>query len=175
MIFFLSQFIYSQCKQRHTNICPEFEKTEKCSKGKKCPYPHKSSTSAQKQKVYNKKKCKATITFSTQTGVDNEKSDAYSSSNLLPIRDDNKKRYYDNDDCLDETLAAKRIKIITKINTMKSVMSGSEQNHPSVALDSSVFTDNNAHQQSDKSSQPDSQNLQFKRPPIGPLPAYIPI
>ncbi|CAG5108722.1 Similar to ZC3H3: Zinc finger CCCH domain-containing protein 3 (Drosophila melanogaster) [Cotesia congregata] len=164
-----------KCKQRHTNICPEFEKTEKCSKGKNCPYPHKSSTSAQKLKVYNKKKCKATITFSTQTGVDNEKSDAYSSSNLLPIRDDNKKRYYDNDDCLDETLAAKRIKIITKINTMKYVMSGSEQNHPSVALDSSVVTHNNAHQQSDKSSQPDSQNLQFKRPPIGPLPAYIPI
>ncbi|XP_074103227.1 zinc finger CCCH domain-containing protein 3 [Cotesia typhae] len=160
-----------KCKQRHTNICPEFEKTEKCSKGKKCPYPHKSSTSAQKQKIYNKKKCKATITFSTQTGVDNEKSDVYSSFNLLPIHDDNKKRYYDNDDCLDEILAAKRI----KINTMKSVMSGSEQNHPSVALDSSVVTDNNAHQQSDKSSQPDSQNLQFKRPLIGPLPAYIPI
>lgn len=178
MIFFLSQIIYPQCKERHTNICPEFEKTEKCSKGKNCPYPHKSSTTAQNPKVFTKKKAKAITTFNKQPAIDNEKSDAPSSSNALSIRDDTKKRYYDNDDCFDDTLASKKINIFKKLKIIKSHLSDSEQNHPSVALDSSVVIENNsnAHQQQpDKSSQPDSINFSFKRQPIGPLPAYIPI
>ncbi|RZF32364.1 hypothetical protein LSTR_LSTR001828 [Laodelphax striatellus] len=29
-----------KCKNRHIEVCPEYEETSKCSKGKCCPYPH---------------------------------------------------------------------------------------------------------------------------------------
>ncbi|KAH0954605.1 hypothetical protein HN011_002860 [Eciton burchellii] len=32
-----------KCQRRHEYFCPEFDKSENCSKGKSCPYPHKSS------------------------------------------------------------------------------------------------------------------------------------
>jgi hypothetical protein len=34
---------FLQCQRRHEYFCPEFDKSENCSKGKSCPYPHKSS------------------------------------------------------------------------------------------------------------------------------------
>nr|CAD7439987.1 unnamed protein product [Timema bartmani] len=33
-----------KCQKRHENMCPEFDKYGKCSRGKFCSYPHKSNT-----------------------------------------------------------------------------------------------------------------------------------
>jgi len=34
-----------QCQRRHEYFCPDFDKSKSCSKGKSCPYPHKSHSS----------------------------------------------------------------------------------------------------------------------------------
>uniref|UniRef100_A0A1B6CCB4 C3H1-type domain-containing protein n=1 Tax=Clastoptera arizonana TaxID=38151 RepID=A0A1B6CCB4_9HEMI len=38
------------CKKRHTNICPEFEREGVCSKGKYCPHPHQKKRKIPKNK-----------------------------------------------------------------------------------------------------------------------------
>ncbi|KAK0093120.1 hypothetical protein PV326_014268 [Microctonus aethiopoides] len=154
----------NKCKERHTNICPEFEKTGKCTKGKNCPYPHKSILSARRRSLQNSKTSKI---FNKQV-ICNKKSEAPSTSTS---REEVKKRYYDEDENSLGNLSSKRMKILDKIKLMKTVHNSELQNSQ---LSDSTVNIQNTQQQSEEHSQP-SQNVQYKRPPIGPCPAYIPI
>lgn len=165
---------FLQCKERHINICPELEKTGKCAKGKNCPYPHKSVLLAQQHHHRTSQNSKKAF----NKPINNKKKITTELINL-PLREENKKRYYDdNNCCLDEaTIATKKIKILEKINIMKHTHTSSTEmtNSLSILPDSIVDNDNTHQQSEDEHSQPCHQNVQYKRRPIGPLPAYIPI
>ncbi|CAK9813211.1 Zinc finger CCCH domain-containing protein 3, partial [Anthophora plagiata] len=83
----------SECKQRHENLCPEFEKTKRCSKGKHCPYPHKSQSSSNKQnhlkRKYNIPKNQVTPPVTKDTPISNT---------------ENRLRYYEQANTLNKTL-----------------------------------------------------------------------
>ena len=140
----------AQCKQRHVNVCPEFEKAGKCSKGKYCPYPHKS------------KKPKTSCSLQKRNALPSLKAQE---STYVTIT--SRKRYYDN---ISEDLGKKRenllktLKIIKAVHTDQSeeLINAKEINH------------------SENLSEPDKEDRDLvierpKRPPIGPLPSYIPI
>ncbi|XP_015121441.1 zinc finger CCCH domain-containing protein 3 [Diachasma alloeum] len=141
-----------QCKERHTNICPEFDKYGKCAKGKNCPYPHKTCLLPQQNTLrlprplnsFNKPR-------SLRKSVD------------ISSHDDSKKRYYD-DSCSNDALERKKSNINKKIRVMKMVHKSSEE------PDVSVITGD-----TEMKSQPIAEEVRPRRPPIGPLPSYIPI
>ncbi|XP_076626074.1 zinc finger CCCH domain-containing protein 3 [Colletes latitarsis] len=148
-----------ECKQRHENLCPEFEKMKKCSKGKSCPYPHKLCSSFNKQNHYKRK----------YGQVESPMSNDISTSN-----NENRLRYYEQTDnnvdgkCLDK----KRENIMKKLKCMKRI---------EAAIHSDTLIENSDDNTSLKSidnnceSQIVSDPKVSKRPPIGFLPAYIPI
>lgn len=46
----------SECKKRHSYVCPEYEKHGTCKKGKYCPYPHNTGSKLNKKTVSNQAK-----------------------------------------------------------------------------------------------------------------------
>ncbi|XP_011303835.1 zinc finger CCCH domain-containing protein C337.12 [Fopius arisanus] len=137
-----------QCKERHTSICPEFDKYGKCAKGKNCPYPHKSCLLPQQNTLrlpkslnsYNKQK-------SLKKSVD------------ISSHGDSKKRYYD-ESCSTEDLERKKCNINNKIRVMAMMHKASED----------IITED-----IEMKSQPIAEEIRPRRSPIGTLPSYIPI
>lgn len=151
----------SNCKQRHENLCPEFEKTNKCSKGKHCPYPHKSQSFSNTQNHLKRK-----YDICSNQVVPPATKDTSSSNN------ENRVRYYEQADTLNKSLDKKRESIMKKIKLMKRVESiacsdiSSETSNNNTDVDTS---ENNTE------LEVASNSTVLKRPPIGFLPAYIPI
>ncbi|XP_015525112.2 zinc finger CCCH domain-containing protein 3 [Neodiprion lecontei] len=152
----------NKCKQRHVYVCPEFERSGICAKGKYCPYPHKSSSTECKQlnksfqrKVVTRKK----ISKSESTGVHS-------------LCTEDRKRYYDEAGSSRGDIEKKRKKILNSVQIMKSVkiaeMPGNNEGLHK-ANDSNEVTIN---ENNDDCIEVDSCP---KRIPLGPLPAYIPI
>ena len=157
--FFSLSHKNKQCRKRHSYLCPEFDRTGKCSKGKYCPYPH--------QTLIKKK----TIPVSKKL-VDKE----HKSCEQIE-----RKRYYDTEEptIVDQKpeenvvenstvnvgsdLEAKRLKLLKKVNDMKRawlfVQSGAQGNQST-----------NSHVEIESTYEPE-----MKRPKIGTLPSYIPL
>ncbi|XP_076647200.1 zinc finger CCCH domain-containing protein 3 [Halictus rubicundus] len=148
-----------ECKQRHENLCPEFEKMEKCSKGKHCPYPHKSQTSLTKQNHLKRK-----------YNVRNDHITHPKLNNLSPFNNENRLRYYEQTDTIaDKSFNKKRDSLIKKINLMKAV---AQTGSIIEILDDTVNFESTLENSTSKDV---SDTKVIKRPPIGNLPAYIPI
>lgn len=151
----------SECKQRHENLCPEFVKTNKCSKGKHCPYPHKTHSTTNKQ-THLKRKYNASINQSTSSVP----KDTFTSNT------ESKLRYYEQTDTLNKSLDKKRENIMRKLKLMKRVESLGNSDTPIEISDNSTNSDISG----DNDELETVSNPQvLKRPPIGVLPAYIPI
>ncbi|KAK9301528.1 hypothetical protein QLX08_006150 [Tetragonisca angustula] len=148
----------SECKQRHENLCPEFEKTKKCSKGKHCPYPHKSSS---KKQSHLKRKysthCNQAVVPVTE--------------NTLSFSTENRLRYYEQTDVLNKSLDKKRENVMKKITLMKNVESAIHSNTLVEICDNT----NSEINENSNESEVISDSKVLRRPPIGVLPAYIPI
>nr|XP_033331625.1 zinc finger CCCH domain-containing protein 3 isoform X1 [Megalopta genalis] len=149
-----------ECKQRHENLCPEFEKMEKCNKGKHCPYPHKSQTTLTKQN-HIKRKYNLRNEQITRPNLN----DNMSSSN-----NENRLRYYEQTDTVaDKNFNKKRDGLMKKLKLMKVTA----QSDTVIEIhDDIVNSDSNL----ENSTTEDISDVKvIKRPPIGILPAYIPI
>ncbi|XP_017888733.1 zinc finger CCCH domain-containing protein 3 [Ceratina calcarata] len=151
----------SECKQRHENLCPEFDKTNKCSKGKHCPYPHKTQLTPNKQSHLKRK-----YNTSSNRAVSSVPKDTFTSNT------ESKLRYYEQADTLNKSLDKKRENIMKKMKLMRKVESLGNSNTPIEISDSSTNSDISGD--SDESETVSSRQV-LKRPPIGVLPAYIPI
>ncbi|KAF3430151.1 hypothetical protein E2986_06504 [Frieseomelitta varia] len=150
----------SECKQRHENLCPEFEKTKKCSKGKHCPYPHKTQSSSKKQSHLKRKystHCNQAVVPVTKN------TSSYSTENRL--------RYYEQADVLNKSLDKKRENVMKKIKLMKNVESAIHSNTSVEICDNT----NSEINENSNESEVISDSTVLRRPPIGVLPAYIPI
>lgn len=148
--FFIHQII-SQCKERHTNICPEFDKYGKCEKGKNCSYPHKTCLLTQ----HNRVRLPRALNSYEPSKFGNKTVD-------ISVRDDSKKRYYD-ESCSGQNFEDKRCNINKQIRAMTMVYRAME------GPDVEIITDEEIN------SQPITEEVRPRRPPIGPLPSYIPI
>ncbi|KOC61126.1 Zinc finger CCCH domain-containing protein 7, partial [Habropoda laboriosa] len=150
----------SECKQRHENLCPEFEKTKKCSKGKHCPYPHKSQSSSNKQnhlkRKYNIPKNQMTPPVTKDTSISNT---------------ENRLRYYEQASTLNKALDKRRENIIKKVQLMKRVEFVTYSNTTEISDSNTNLEVSGDNDKSEIISDP----KKLKRPPIGILPAYIPI
>ncbi|XP_078038563.1 zinc finger CCCH domain-containing protein 3 isoform X2 [Augochlora pura] len=149
-----------ECKQRHENLCPEFEKMEKCSKGKHCPYPHKSQTTLTEQNHLKRK-----------YNLRNEQIARPSlNDNTSPSNNENRLRYYEQTDTVvDKNLNKKRDALMKKLKLMKA------RSQSDTVIE---IRDDNVNSESslENSTSEDTSNVNvIKRPPIGILPAYIPI
>ncbi|XP_051162890.1 uncharacterized protein LOC127282593 [Leptopilina boulardi] len=140
----------SECKERHIFACPEFEKEGKCSKGKQCPYPHKSKTNKTSRTLH----------------VNNKESsilEASSIDDLTCTIIESRKRYYDN---LNEDLEEKRERMLRKLKIIKSTQNQS---------DVSTIIENKNEEQEVNIEMDTINYVPRKRPPVGNLPSYIPI
>ena len=150
-----------KCKQRHENLCPEFAKTGKCSKGKHCPYPHKPQLSSNKQS-YLKRKHNVAKNQITQSV----------SKDIPSPNNDNRIRYYEQPDSLSKSFDKKKENILKKVKLMKKLETAA---HSDTLIE---ISNDNSHLESIEDnceSQVPSDLKILKRPPIGSLPAYIPI
>ncbi|XP_026300853.1 zinc finger CCCH domain-containing protein 3 isoform X1 [Apis mellifera] len=154
-----SEYLLLQCKQRHENLCPEFEKTKKCSKGKHCPYPHKSQSSSKKQNQLKRK-----------YNIHNNQATAPIIKDTSSSNNENRLRYYEQADSLNKSLDKKRESIMKKIKLMKNIKLIS---HSNTLVEISDNTNSETIIEDESETVSDSKVL--KRPPIGVLPAYIPI
>ncbi|XP_076765760.1 zinc finger CCCH domain-containing protein 3 [Xylocopa sonorina] len=147
----------SECKQRHENLCPEFDKTKKCSKGKHCPYPHKLQSSNKQNHLKRK------------YNVPSNQPKPPTTKDTFSPNAENKLRYYEQADTLNKSLEKKRESIMKKVKLMKRIESVASSNIP---VEISDDTNSEISGCSDKLV---SNTKIIKRPPIGVLPAYIPI
>lgn len=156
-----------QCKQRHAYICSEFEKSGKCAKGKYCPYPHKVKSLASSSKSNAVKVIRPS---SSNKAILN-----HQLSGVTGSSEDSRKRYYDKTSPSDEQLAEMRKDILKKMNSMKASLGFSKSTVPS--RDDTITTTGSSDEMIDDDVQESDCNIveRPKRPPIGPLPAYIPI
>ncbi|XP_033207483.1 zinc finger CCCH domain-containing protein 7 isoform X2 [Belonocnema kinseyi] len=139
----------NKCKQRHIYICPEFEKAGNCSKSKHCPYPHKSKTS------------KISSTLQKRSDMPPFK---VQESTVVTV--ECRKRYYDN--CSDD-LGKKREHLFQKLEIVKFVRAGQSEE----SINDKEISDSENGLEHNKER--DLVLKGPKRPPIGPLPSYIPI
>ncbi|KZC10597.1 Zinc finger CCCH domain-containing protein 7, partial [Dufourea novaeangliae] len=148
-----------ECKQRHENLCPEFEKMEKCSKGKHCPYPHKSQISFTKQNHLKR-----------QYNVSNDQVTHHMSKDVSSCNNENRLRYYEQMDTdADKNFNKKRESVMKKVKLMKAVVQSD------TLIEISNYTINSALTNDSAESEDFSDTKVVKRSPIGILPAYIPI
>ena len=142
-----------QCRKRHTFLCPEFDRTGKCSKGKYCPYPHQTvakKKSKPASKKYLAKKEDEPVErmryYETDesTSVEQKPEESVGENSVVNVQSD---------------LEAKRLKLLKKVNDMKRAW---------VSMQSG--TDDHSHSNSDLKTEPE-----MKRPKIGTLPSYIPL
>lgn len=150
-----------ECKQRHENLCPEFERMEKCSKGKHCPYPHKPHLFSNKQNHLKRK-----------YNVPNTQVIPSISRDISTSNNESRLRYYEQADTnVDKCLHKKRESVMKKVKLMKKLEAIVNSNTPI------KISDNNSNLKLISNCEPQttSDPRISKRPPIGFLPAYIPI
>ncbi|KAK3912773.1 Zinc finger CCCH domain-containing protein 3 [Frankliniella fusca] len=120
------------CKKRHIFLCPDFEQFEKCSKGKYCPYPHKTTPKISIQsgvKDSTKKSCRKKKAEKIGLGTDTSGLD--DSEKRMRYYDESKKQTVDqtisnegalaNDfegDDLDQTEGKNHAQIRTKLGIL---------------------------------------------------------
>ncbi|XP_043469154.1 zinc finger CCCH domain-containing protein 3 [Leptopilina heterotoma] len=142
----------TECKERHIFACPEFEKEGKCSKGKQCPYPHKSKTKNTPRTLNNVNK------ELTNLNASNE-------NDLTCTIIESRKRYYDssNDD-----LEEKRERLLRKLKIVKAAQNQNEE--------STIIINEDKNEETEVRVEIDTTvYVPRKRPPVGNLPSYIPI
>lgn len=137
-----------------------------CSKGKYCPYPHKSHFSNIEKNTKYLRKSHNVEDKVQSTSV------AKDDSNISNL--ENKIRYYERTNNLSDDIEKKKENIMRKINIMKDTLIAAE------TVDSTRQIE--IHEISNKSLvKTDENNLEviiesnIKKRPIGLLPAYIPI
>ena len=190
-------FIF-QCKHRHAYICEEFDKSGKCSKGKYCPYPHKvmrkpmrKTGGARDGQAVVLKATPIPISSSTPTTKSlvakhlhrkRSKSQEISPSSLakIPRVNNTRLRYYDGATPLSETSHTElshdvQERIMKKVQLMKAAH-GFSSSPPveEIIIDDGKNNIDDHHDDSHNDDENDGEEKP-KRPPIGPLPAYIPI
>ncbi|XP_046736290.1 zinc finger CCCH domain-containing protein 3 [Diprion similis] len=155
----------NKCKLRHVYVCPEFERSENCAKGKYCPYPHKSGSAERKQsnKSFQRKVVARKKTTKSESTVE--------ASSCAEDR----KRYYDEASSSKGDIEQKRKKILDSVKLMKRVkmaemLGNNEGIHK--GNDSNEATVTETNENNDDCIEEDSCP---KRTPLGSLPAYIPI
>lgn len=157
-----------ECKRRHEYLCPKFEKTGKCSKGKYCPYPHKSQLTFEKENdKHLKRKRKVTEPIKTEVSADETCSNAES-----------RPRYYEQTESFLEDIEKKRESIMKKMKLMKRVNAVLNAQCENIESSSdSEITPASAEEldELEGGSNAKTDVKLPKRPPIGALPAYIPI
>ncbi|XP_014469016.1 PREDICTED: zinc finger CCCH domain-containing protein 3 [Dinoponera quadriceps] len=156
----------NECQRRHEYLCPEFDKTGNCSKGKYCVYPHKShSSSIEENTKYLSKKVRVVKKYqATSAKVDTE------TSNL-----ECRLRYYETTDNSTDSLEKKKENILKKLQIMKATLSS---NVPTADLTGQMQinkTDKSLVKEDESKSITSVTSNTKKRAPIGSLPAYIPI
>ncbi|XP_043491906.1 zinc finger CCCH domain-containing protein 3 [Polistes fuscatus] len=155
----------NECKLRHEHLCPEYNKTGNCNKGKHCPYPHKPTTSTARQtKKYIKKKPNATKSQNAPT-MEND---------TELINHECKLRYYESTDTINTNLTTKRDNIIKQMQIMKNVVLAQQSDE---LFTNEELSNNNVTEPSisEKESTNCLENTLPKRLPLGILPAFIPI
>lgn len=153
MMFFC---LMEQCKKRHTYLCPEFEKAGSCSKGKSCPYPHKTIV---------EKKLRAqkhTVTTDEARSTRNVRKRYYEAEETVSVEVDAEPRNPQVTTQVDSSdLNVKRLKLLKKVDDMKQGMLN-EQRLSDEQMDATPNLS-------------ESQEPEVKRPKLGILPAYIPL
>ncbi|XP_066596059.1 zinc finger CCCH domain-containing protein 3 [Prorops nasuta] len=150
-----------KCVRRHDHVCPEYEKTAKCSKGKYCPYPHKNSSSFKK----SDKKLDTKLDKSSSNNISIVEIDLPSQENRL--------RYYEKQESLNETqsndltenMEKKRERLLRQVKIMKQV--------ENTRLDPNLEPNLEINENNTEISE-DAREF-YKRPALGILPSYIPI
>ncbi|KAJ8670652.1 hypothetical protein QAD02_001911 [Eretmocerus hayati] len=147
----------NECLNRHIRACPEFDKNGKCSKGKSCPYPHKLPLTDKKR-------------FEGGKQLKNE-TFGKKKSRKKNIPGETAKRYYEK---ADEDLSKKREKLLQSVAHIKDM----HLSHSLSCQGKSSSEGSNAMRNT-KEIPRDTERLKAvcnkSRPPLGPLPAYIPI
>ncbi|KAK2584005.1 hypothetical protein KPH14_006463 [Odynerus spinipes] len=155
----------NECKLRHEYLCPEYSKSGSCSKGKYCPYPHKPTTSTARQtnkylqKEPNVTKSEDTCTMENDTELTNHES---------------RLRYYESTNTIDTDLTVTRNNIMKKLQIMKDTELATKSGN---VIANDELSNNSVMEPTilDEESAISSENKLPKRPPIGVLPAFIPI
>lgn len=145
-------------------MCPEFDKTGNCGKGKYCVYPHKSHSSSVGENikylttnVRDVKKYQATSVAKVDTETSN-----------LECR----VRYYETvDNSTDDSLEKKKENILKKLQIMKTTLN----NALTVDLTSQMRINKTDESMVKENECKSMTNVIKIRAPIGSLPAYIPI
>ncbi|XP_014204691.1 uncharacterized protein LOC106636709 [Copidosoma floridanum] len=153
----------NECQNRHIIACPEFDKSGSCSKGKFCPYPHKSLLTETKR----------------PKGSARRKSEGVSGGRALKLKSPSKKqpgqvsestkRYYDE---TSEDLSVKRDRLPKQVDaaTEEEPLAPAPRTLNEESLDAC-----DASKSNDNARETELVSSRSRRPPIGPLPAYIPI
>lgn len=150
---------------RHINACPEFDKTGACSKGKSCPYPHKSHlTKTKRPKGISRSKSVTT----TKSMENIPTTSAVAKTGM---------RYYDNIntdlnpacDYDTEDLSKTRVRLLNKIKIMKGVHESGQENESS--------TDCSVDIKSNDSVECEDERVIVcnRRKPMGSADSFIPI
>ncbi|PSN31596.1 hypothetical protein C0J52_22466 [Blattella germanica] len=167
----------SDSEKRHTFLCPDFDKTGNCPKGKYCQYPHTtdSKKKTKKRVVVKKKEHKAPVpkevkkryyetSESTVTGQSCENrpvdSNDVDNKNPLEIQSENPSM---NQEGTGSEFEVKRLKLLKKVNDMKRNWLAAQS-----GADVSSLT----------LPEPETESLDepfIKRPKLGRLPSYIPL
>lgn len=146
-------------------LCPDYERSRNCVKGKYCPYPHKQTPSDKKNTKSLKIIDRGLLATRKRINKSDKVSGAISSNN------EERKRYYDEAGGSKEDVEKKRETILNSIKIMKGVQIA-VRDGDDTELRNIIDHDIKIVQNNEESDQDESCP---KRPPLGPLPAYIPI
>ncbi|XP_012269062.2 zinc finger CCCH domain-containing protein 3 isoform X2 [Athalia rosae] len=156
----------NKCKQRHVYLCPEFERSASCAKGKYCPYPHKKNNV-----TANKKSNKIAP---RKVAVKNKIKKIKSVRLEPPINPEDRKRYYDEAGSSKESLEKMRQKLLNSLEIMKRIKTAETSEDDKESLKTHENNEVSLNDTSDNSDTSDQEHTCPKRTPLGPLPAYIP-
>lgn len=151
-----------KCRKRHSFLCPEFDRTGKCSKGKYCPYRHQ--TVAKKKIIPVSKKCVVSVKKEHKVPEQTERKRYYETDKPTSIEQKREENVGENSPVnIGSDLEAKRLKLLKKVNDMKRAwlraQSGGEGD-----------LQTNSDEKAECTYKPE-----MKRPKIGTLPSYIPL
>lgn len=163
------RFLPLQCQRRHEYLCPEFDKSGNCNKGKYCPYPHKSHPPSAESTKYTSKKTHDEQKHQT-TSVAKDDAEISNSESRL--------RYYERSDDLSGDFEKKKENILRKVEIMKTVLTNDLNVDLTKQIQIKETNEFSVKEDENKESKKPKESLNMKdkrRIPIGSLPAYIPI
>ncbi|XP_011496633.1 PREDICTED: GATA zinc finger domain-containing protein 8 [Ceratosolen solmsi marchali] len=149
----------NECQKRHIHACPEFDKSGKCSKGKFCQYPHKSHlTETKRFKITTRRKNNETSAKQLER------------TSSEPETTECRKRYYDD---TSEELKLKREKLLKRVKIIKDLYTVPVNSiEKDISTEQSTVEIDEGYTNCEQISEVVPNRT---RPPIGPLPSYIPI